>query len=99
MRLTLLSYPCREIYTKSDAWKRAIPGFITALERLPGCSVELREAGRASENHKYSSALADDDLAGVARDCAACTRAHTRAGKQLTFKGTAGDPGYIKQAK
>lgn len=90
---------CREIYTKSDAWKRAIPGFITALERLPGCSVELREAGRASENHKYSSSLADNDFADVARDCAACTRAHTRAGKQLTFKGTAGDPGYIKQAK
>ncbi len=89
----------REIYTKSDAWKRAIPGFITALERLPGCSVQPREDGLSSQNRKYSSGLADDDFEGTVRECAACTRKHTRAAMQLVLKGKLGDPGYIRGAK
>ena len=89
----------RETYTKSDAWKRAIPGFITALERLPGCSVQPREAGLGSQNRRYSSGLADEDFEGIVRECAACTRKHTRAAMQLVLKGRLGDPGYMKGAK
>lgn len=76
-----------------------MPGFITALERLPGCSVEKREADRHAENRRYSNDLADEDFEGVARECGACTRKHTRAVTQLVFKGTLGDPGYIQGAK
>ena len=95
-------YPCtsaRETYTKSDAWKRAIPGFITALERLPGCSVQPREAGLATRSRRYSSDLADEDFEGTVRECAACTRMHTRAAMQLVLKGKLGDPGYMRGAK
>ena len=35
---------CREVYAKSDAWKRALPGFVPALERLPGVGVTVGAA-------------------------------------------------------
>ena len=92
----------RETYTKSDAWKRAIPGFITALERLPGCSVQPRESGQSGQkarNRRYSNDLADEDFEGTARDCAACTRKHSRCAMQIVLKGRLGDPGYIKGTK
>jgi hypothetical protein len=92
----------RETYTKSDAWKRSIPGFITALERLPGCSVQPRESGQSGKkarNRRHSNDLADEDFEGTARDCAACTRKHSRCAMQIVLKGRLGDPVYIKGTK
>ncbi len=78
----------REHYAKSDAWKRAVPGFVPALEHLPGLSV--------AEGHYEPSLNAhygEDDEDGV-RECAACERLHSRATVELFFKGRPYWPDY-----
>lgn len=61
--------------------------------------MQLREAGLSTRNRQYSNDLADEDLEGTVRECAACMRKHTRAVMQLVLKGKLGDPGYIRGAK
>ena len=78
----------REHFAKSDAWKRAVLGFVPALERLPGLSL--------SEGH-YDPSLNphhEEDDEGGERECAACERLHSRATVELLFKGRPYWPDY-----
>ncbi|CAL8466622.1 g6158 [Coccomyxa elongata] len=78
----------REHFAKSDAWKRALPGFIPAVERLPGLSMYQ---GRYDVS--LNPGLEEDDP-GEVRECAACERLHSRATMELTFKGRPYWPDY-----
>lgn len=73
---------CREHHVKSEAWKRAAPGFVPALERLPGLSW--------GQGH-YEGEVDDG---GEVRECAACERLHSHATVELTFKGRPYWPEY-----
>lgn len=92
----------REVYAKSDAWKRALPGFVPALERLPGVNVTVGAAHNSEfwqdqpflqGNEGYEDE--EDVLEGDTRECAACKRLHSRATVELLFKGVPGDPPYL----
>ncbi len=87
-----LMYPAcssiREHFAKSDAWKRALPGFVPALERLPGLSMD-----QGHYDISLNPGLEEDDP-GEVRECAACERLHSRATMELTFKGRPYWPDY-----
>ncbi|KAK9916753.1 hypothetical protein WJX75_006571 [Coccomyxa subellipsoidea] len=78
----------REHYAKSDAWKCAVPGFVPAMERLPGLSVSQGKFDPSLNPHYQ-----EDDDGGV-RECAACERLHSRATVELLFKGRPYWPEY-----
>lgn len=65
-----------------------MPGFVPALERLPGLSV--------SEGHFDPSLnpLQQEDDDDDVRECAACKRLHSRATVELLFKGRPYWPEY-----
>lgn len=84
--LTLLL--SREHFAKSDAWKRAVPGFVPAVERLPGLSMD-----QGHYDISLNPGLEEDDP-GEVRECAACERLHSRATVELTFKGRPYWPDY-----
>ena len=86
--------PNREHYAKSDAWKRALPGFVPALEALPGLS---REEGVYALDSVYATGpylQNNDDDDGETRECAACLRMHSRATCELVFRGVPYEPDY-----
>ena len=79
---------------KSDAWKRAVPGFVPALEALPGVSIaggiDTGTSVYAAEPYLQNN---DDDDGGM-RECTACERLHSRATVELVFKGVPHEPDY-----
>jgi hypothetical protein len=91
------------VYAKSDAWKRALPGFVPALERLPGVGVTVGAAHDSAywqPDEAFLLGHDDDDrgqdpLEDDARECAACRRLHSRATVELVFRGLPGDPPYL----
>lgn len=86
--------PHRENYAKSDAWKRALPGFVPALEALPGLFVE---EGICAGDLLYATEpylQNNDDDEGDDRECAACERLHSKATVQLVFRGVPYEPDY-----
>lgn len=65
-----------------------MPGFVPAMERLPGLSVSQGHFDPSLNPHYQ-----EDDDGGV-RECAACERLHSRATVELLFKGRPYWPEY-----
>ena len=86
----------REQFAKSDAWKRARPGFVPALEALPGLSMGNGVyAGDYLQNDDDGYDDGDhDDCDGDTCKCAACWRKHSRGTCELIFKGIPYVPDY-----